>query len=378
MTTVASDKPMTEKSDKPTTLPAVRVQVEITSLDKLQEFCKLLAGTDMVPKGYQGKAGDILVAIMHGQEVGLPALQALQSIATINGVPSIYGDAALALVRRSGLLEDFDEWFEVDGQRQERPFDILTAVKDGKKVVAFCYSKRVNMRPRTTWYGVSDAIQAKLWMKKTTRYGKDGKTYEVDSPWVTTPARMLMWRCRGFNLRDNFGDVLKGLAIYEEAIDLEQTTDGTYAMTDHAGDGAEEPAKPAQASKAESILTKIKRTPTGGTIDAQAKTVEAEPPTKAEEPKPAEQGSASEVQPALPLDADQPGGMTEQKWKQAIAYFSDHPDMNDAMRDILAAKFAPHRKTADLPAAMRQAFLVAVQAELRWRQIVFEPVIQEG
>src|SRR6185295_456507 len=36
-----------------------------------------------------------------------------------------------------------------------------------------------------------------------------------------TPQRMLMFRSRGWNLRDNFGDVLKGMPIYEEVIDID-------------------------------------------------------------------------------------------------------------------------------------------------------------
>jgi hypothetical protein len=60
--------------------------------------------------------------------------------------------------------------------------------------------------PKFTRFTIADAKQARLW-------GKDG-------PWQTYPKRMLMWRARGFNLRDNFGDVLKGLHTTEEARDM--------------------------------------------------------------------------------------------------------------------------------------------------------------
>ena len=196
---------------------SVSVSLSLTTLPQLREFCQVLAKTNMVPKAYIDKPDDILVAMLHGQEVGLPHLQALQSIAVVNGIPSIYGDAALAMVRASGKLEDFDEYIEVDGVRQEGPFPILKYAEEGKDIVAFCRSKRVGMsRERVTTFSVDDAQRAGLWKKAGT--------------WQTVPQRMLMWRARGWNLRDNFGDVLKGLAIYEEAMDIEVSrgNDGVY------------------------------------------------------------------------------------------------------------------------------------------------------
>lgn len=202
---------------------SVSVSLMLNTLPQLREFCQVLAKTNMVPKAYIDKPDDILVAMLHGQEIGLPHLQALQSVAVVNGIPSIYGDAALALVRASGKLDDFDEWLEVDNVRQEGPFPILRFVEEGKNVVAFCRSKRVGMsRDRITSYSADDAQRAKLWLKK----GHNG----FETPWCTVPGRMLMWRARGWNLRDQFGDILKGLAIYEEAMDIETSrgNDGVY------------------------------------------------------------------------------------------------------------------------------------------------------
>ena len=197
---------------------AVSFSLQLGTLADIRDFCTVLSKTAMVPKGYKDKPDDILVSILHGQEIGLPHLQALQSIAVVNGVPSIYGDAALALVRASNKLAEFDEWFEVDGTRQEgSSFPIQKLSDEGKVVVAYCMSKRVGMtRDRVTTYSVNDAKRAGLW-------GKEGT-------WQTVPQRMLMWRARGWNLRDNFGDILKGLAIYEEAMDIDvnRGNDGVY------------------------------------------------------------------------------------------------------------------------------------------------------
>ena len=76
-------------------LPTLAPQTMAEAMD----FSKMISHSEMVPKQYQGKPQDVLVAIQWGYELGLQPLQALQNIAVINGKPSVYGDAALALVK---------------------------------------------------------------------------------------------------------------------------------------------------------------------------------------------------------------------------------------------------------------------------------------
>lgn len=159
------------------------------NLDEAMKFADLIAKSSLVPRNYQGKPGDIIIAIQIGQEVGLKPLQALQYIAVVNGRPSLYGDAPLALVRRSKLIEDFREDF------------------DAATMTATCQAKRSGQpSPITRTYSKTDAEKAKLW-------GKDGV-------WQTNPRRMLQLRARAFVLRDGFADVLLGLAIGEEQEDV--------------------------------------------------------------------------------------------------------------------------------------------------------------
>lgn len=155
------------------------------TLDEAMKLSSILADSSIVPKDYQGKPGNVLVAIQWGQEIGLPPLQAMQNIAVINGRPSIWGDAVLALVRGSGLLDYINE--EVDGD------------------VASCTVKRVGEDPVTRTFSMEDAKTAGL-------AGKQG-------PWQQYPKRMLQMRARGFAIRDVFPDVLRGVHIAEEAQD---------------------------------------------------------------------------------------------------------------------------------------------------------------
>ena len=154
-------------------------------------FSEMLAGSNMVPKAYQGKPQDILVCVQWGYEIGLAPMQALQNIAVINGKPSVYGDAALALVQASPVCEDIEERFEGE--------------EGTGKFMAVCVAKRRGRQPVVCTFSVEDARRAGLW-------GKQG-------PWQAYPKRMLQMRARGFALRDAFPDVLKGLITAEEAQD---------------------------------------------------------------------------------------------------------------------------------------------------------------
>ena len=156
------------------------------SIPEAMQLAEILAQSDMVPRDYQRKPGNILVAVQWGAEVGLKPLQALQNIAVINGRPALWGDAVVALVRGSGLLEYMQETAEGD--------------------TAVCRIKRKGQPEEVRTFSQSDAKAAGL-------AGKSG-------PWSQYPARMRQMRARAFALRDVFADVLKGLAVAEEVQDM--------------------------------------------------------------------------------------------------------------------------------------------------------------
>ncbi|MEY4338077.1 MAG: hypothetical protein RL680_972, partial [Actinomycetota bacterium] len=152
-----------------------------TTMAEAERYAEMLARSTMVPKQYQNNPSDTLVAISWGFEIGLAPLQALQNISVINGKPSVYGDAALAMVQASPVCEGIEE--SIEGEGTPNP-------------VAICVAKRKNRTPVTAKFSVEDAKKAGLW-------GKQG-------PWTSYPKRMLQMRARGFALRDAFPDVLKG------------------------------------------------------------------------------------------------------------------------------------------------------------------------
>lgn len=170
-----------------------------SSMDDLFRFAKAVAVSGLAPKGIETPEA-IFVALEMGLEVGLPMMAALQNIAVINGRPAIWGDAQLAVVRSTGELALFEEWYEEKGKRLPRNPSTFT-----DETTAVCRVQRHGYEPAETAFSVADAKRANLW-------GKSG-------PWTQYPARMLKHRARSFALRDQFGDALRGLRTVEEVQD---------------------------------------------------------------------------------------------------------------------------------------------------------------
>lgn len=156
--------------------------------------------TVVVKSGMSPKSLDTVekatVAIMHGLELGLTPMAALQSIAVVNGMPTIYGDGLIALVRGSGLLEDIQETCESDDQGP---------------TIAVCKVKRVGQASWTIQsFTRPQAQRAGLWKKA--------------GPWTQYPSRMMQMRARSWALRDAFADVLRGVNSAEEVADMVDVT----------------------------------------------------------------------------------------------------------------------------------------------------------
>lgn len=161
------------------------------SLDEALRFAEMLSKSSIVPKDFNGNPGNILVAIQWGMELGLQPMQAMQNIAVINGRPALWGDAVIALVRSSPLCEYVYETLDGD--------------------VATCRVRRRGEDEQVRTFSMADAKAAGL-------IGKQG-------PWTQYPKRMLQLRARAFALRDVFPDVLRGMPVAEEVMDMPKERD---------------------------------------------------------------------------------------------------------------------------------------------------------
>lgn len=171
-----------------TAQPRQQFDLSPQTFEQALTFCDYLADSDLVPKDFKGKPANCLIAIQWGAELGLKPLQALQNLAIINGRPALWGDAVIALVRSSPLCE------------------YITEADDGSTAV--CRVKRRGESEEVRTFSMDDAKVAGL-------LGKSG-------PWTQYPKRMRQMRARAFALRDVFPDVLRGMPIAEEIMDIPQ------------------------------------------------------------------------------------------------------------------------------------------------------------
>ncbi len=167
-----------------------------TNMTEAMSYAQMVADSAFCPKDMKGKCGDVLIAMQMGAEVGLSPIQALQNIAVINGRPSIWGDAALAVVIGSPHYISHREWFE-------------GSIEKGN-LTAFCAVTRRNSEEHVRSFSMEEAKKAGLWSKA--------------GVWQNYPARMLQMRARAFAMRDKFADALRGINFREEVEDYDVST----------------------------------------------------------------------------------------------------------------------------------------------------------
>ena len=169
--------------------PRQNTQVDLSpqTFEQALTFAQYLSDSNMVPKDFQGKPANCLIAMQWGTELGMKPLQAIQNIAVINGRPALWGDAVIALVLASPVC------------------DYVTEEDDG--TTAICRVRRKGGAEQVRSFSMEDAQKAGL-------AGKQG-------PWTQYPKRMRQLRARAFALRDVFPDVLRGMAVAEELQDME-------------------------------------------------------------------------------------------------------------------------------------------------------------
>lgn len=200
-------QPESQELSAKKTLPLIHIGeagIRLANYEDLVRFSKVVFDSGLAPYGFKSVQA-VMIGIQMALETGWSPLTGLQGIAVINGKPTFYGDHQLAMVRSSGMMQQFSEWFEAKGVKLNRTPQDFT---DDVCAVARCVR---NGEEHFSSFSVADAKRGKLW-------GKTGNNGQ-DTPWITHPQRMLRFRARAFLLRDVFGDVLKGMRSAEEVGD---------------------------------------------------------------------------------------------------------------------------------------------------------------
>lgn len=170
------------------------------SIDEAFRVAEAVCISGMVPDSYKGTsqketASRVMLGIMKGMEVGLPPITALSHIYIVNNRPTIWGDAALALVQHHAEYMGCVE--TIEGKPETDSFIAKCTIR--RRTV----TGEVVTTDRT--FSWADAKRASLVNK---------------GPWRQYPQRMLAMRARAWCIRDSFADALSGLQIREEMEDI--------------------------------------------------------------------------------------------------------------------------------------------------------------
>jgi hypothetical protein len=291
------------------------------TLDEAMAFARAVVAARMAPSGFETPEA-CMIAILHGMEVGLTPLSALQRIAVIGGRPTIWGDGAMALVRASGLAASIEERIEGTG-----PTDW----------VGVCtVRRRGDVHPVERRFSADDARRARLW-------GKAG-------PWSDYPQRMLQMRARAFALRDVFADVLGGLYLREELEGIEENPETMEADVARAIEGAG--AGPSAEERADAVDERSPSTHSPIARPASRPKIIAPPPPPMQP-----------VQPEQPMPPSPDAPPLEPAWPASPAaaaaahpYQPDNPPINRAEPTRPRAALTARRRTSGAREAQRLRF----------------------
>lgn len=182
-------------------------------LQERADYIARLAPSTILPTAYRGNAANAFVAAETGAALGLEPLQALASIAVINGRATLSSDLMAAVIRRAGHTLRIVE---------NNPESVTaTLIRADDKKFEF-----------TVTWDKDKAVKAGLWGQK--------------GPWSQYPTQMLRARAITEVARQGASEALMGMIYSPEDFGATITDTGEVLEAEIVDDT---PAKPAPAAK---------------------------------------------------------------------------------------------------------------------------------
>lgn len=204
-----------------------------SSIGEALQLAQTLAKADKaVPNVYRGNPEGTFMVILAGLELGLTPIRAIQSLVPISGSLAMKADLQLALVRRSGALDFYDEGFELagetDGENLEKRLahlpdqaqmilDLTENVPDGKPYGWAISKRKGDPQYHVRVFSYMDANRFKYseWEGAGDGRSKVEKTLAEKAAYVNNPQDMYPKRARVRVLAVTHSDVLAGMPAIE-------------------------------------------------------------------------------------------------------------------------------------------------------------------
>lgn len=214
-------------------------------LHEFQEWAKVIAVGSTIPADLRGKPADVFITVMHGLDLGLRPMQALNLVYVVKGRPSLSAEGMRSLILDAG------HELEIDA--------------DPTKATI-----RAKRKGTDRWVEASFTIEQ---AKKAKLGGAN---------WDSYPEDMLVARATSRLGKRYFPDITNGLASTEELLDgAEVTARPTLAQAAAEREGRNAPAADANgvilegeivddAAEAERLRQEVMALNTDGSADAAA------------------------------------------------------------------------------------------------------------
>lgn len=158
----------------------VPVSLEMDKWQVMRQQADVLVKSGFLPATIN-TAEKALAIMQKGRELGIPPMEAMSSIAIIQGKPSVSPQLMLGLARRTKELQD------IKMDHNEKGASVTVT--------------RIGQTPYTTTFGVKEATDMGL-------IGKDN--------WKKQFGVMCQWRAVAANLRITFPDAISGIYTFDE------------------------------------------------------------------------------------------------------------------------------------------------------------------
>lgn len=173
---------------------------DIKSFEAAQRMATPLASSDMVPKAYQGKIGNCLIALEMANRLGASPLMVMQNLYIVHGTPSWSSKFLIACFNTCGRFSPIS--YE----------DNISTETDKKKW--YCRAKSVSKETGEQLTGTTitwEMVEKEGWATK------DG------SKWKTMPEQMMKYRAAAFFIRTVAPEISFGFHTTEEVLDMRNT-----------------------------------------------------------------------------------------------------------------------------------------------------------
>jgi len=182
--------------------------LNVAKFEQAQRVAQMLAASDFVPKRFQGKVGNCLIALDLAETLNCKPILLMQSMYIVHEEPAFKGSFVAAMINASGRYDKLRYRFDGEGDK----YGCTAHAKDRK-------TGEVVEGPKVTW----EIVKAEGWLSKN------------GSKWKTMPELMFSYRAAAWFGRRHDPDILMGMQTVEEAqdiIDITPDRTGRYTADD--------------------------------------------------------------------------------------------------------------------------------------------------